>query len=174
MARGGSYHELGEHEKGLADRTTAIGLDPGSPLGWTARGNAYYLLGRYDEALADLLHAQKLDPNNADTRELAAKAQAMVDELVSRARAKEAAPETATVVLPGAPEPAPKPEPQPAAGRPPPRPSRLRRRRLKPAKLPLPAPRSIMPAAASSFRKIGTRRPSNNSPRRSSWILRSR
>ena len=40
------------------------------------------------------------------TREsLAAKAQAMVDQLVSRARAKEAAPETAVVVLPGAPSP---------------------------------------------------------------------
>jgi tetratricopeptide (TPR) repeat protein len=85
-------------------------LDPASPLGWTARGNAYFLLGRYDEALSDLLHAQRLDPDNADTRELAAKAQAMVDELVSRARATEVAPETGTVVLPGAPEPAPKPE----------------------------------------------------------------
>ena len=36
VARGGSYHLLGQHDKGIEDRTKAIGLQPGAALGWTA------------------------------------------------------------------------------------------------------------------------------------------
>jgi tetratricopeptide (TPR) repeat protein len=100
VARGGSYHLLGQHEKGFEDRTRAIGLSPASPLGWTARGDAYFLLERWDEALADLDQAVKLDPKNAETRKLRDVAQSHVDEKIKQARAKELAPETGHVKLP--------------------------------------------------------------------------
>jgi tetratricopeptide (TPR) repeat protein len=104
---------LGQHDKGLEDRTRAIGLAPSSPLGWTARGDAYFLLERWDEALADLDQAVKLDPNNAETRQLRALAQSHVDERVQQARVKELAPETGSVKLPVPPD-APAPSPAPA------------------------------------------------------------
>jgi len=136
LARGGSYHLLGEHEKGLADRTRAIGLSPGYAMAWAARGNAYFLLGRYDEALADLTQAEHLEPGNPETRRLRESAQQKVDEIIEQAKAKERAPETGKVTLPGAalpitpipaaPETPPQaetqPPPQPAAPPPPPAP----------------------------------------------------
>jgi len=91
---------LGQHDKGLEDRTRAIGLSPTSPLGWTARGDAYFLMERWDEALADLDQAVKLDPKNAETRKLRDLAQSHVDEKIKQARAKELAPETGRVNLP--------------------------------------------------------------------------
>jgi tetratricopeptide (TPR) repeat protein len=75
---------LGEHEKGLADRSMAIGLAPGYALAWEARGNAYYMLGPYPEALADLEEAQKLDPHNQETVKLAAVVKEKADEIAAR------------------------------------------------------------------------------------------
>jgi tetratricopeptide (TPR) repeat protein len=115
VARGGSYHLLGEHEKGLADRTRAIGLSPGYALAWAARGNAYMILQRYDSALADLTEAERLEPNNPDTRRVRELAQAKVDEIVAHAKAKELAPETGTVILPDVPAPKPEAPPKPEA-----------------------------------------------------------
>jgi tetratricopeptide (TPR) repeat protein len=119
VARGSSYHLLGQHEKGLQDRTTAIGLDPNSALAYMARGNALYLLGRYDEALSDLKRAVQLDPSNAETRGLQMQAEEQVKKTVSAALAKESKPDTGTVVLPGGPATVSKPntpeiKPQPA------------------------------------------------------------
>jgi tetratricopeptide (TPR) repeat protein len=115
VARGGSYHLLGDHEKGIADRTRAIGLSPGYALAWAARGNAYLLLGRYDEALADLTEAGRLDPNNADTRQVRELAQKKVDDIVAQAKTKELAAETGNVSLPGPPGAAPPPPPPASA-----------------------------------------------------------
>jgi tetratricopeptide (TPR) repeat protein len=100
VARGGSYHLLGQHQKGFDDRTRAIGLAPNSALGWTARGDAYYLLERWDEALADLDQAVKLDPDNAETRQLRNLAEKHVKDKIAEDKAKEAAPETQKVTLP--------------------------------------------------------------------------
>jgi tetratricopeptide (TPR) repeat protein len=91
---------LGQHDKGIEDRTRAIGLSPSSPLGWTARGYAYFLLERWDEALSDLDQAVKLDPKNAETKRLREEAQTHLDEKIKQAHAKELAPETVNVTLP--------------------------------------------------------------------------
>src|SRR5262249_30315047 len=100
VARGGSYHLLGEHDRGLADRTLAISIDPNFAVAYIARGNAYFLLNRWDEALADLSKGLSLDPNNADAQRLAVQAKAKVDEAIQRAMAKEKAPDSGVVVLP--------------------------------------------------------------------------
>ncbi|HXA52784.1 MAG TPA: tetratricopeptide repeat protein, partial [Candidatus Acidoferrum sp.] len=97
---GGSYHLLGQHEKGLADRTIAIRLNPSSAVAWTARGDAYFLLGRWDEALADLEQATRLDPANKETAQLKAVAKQHVDDTIAEAKANERVPETPNVTLP--------------------------------------------------------------------------
>src|SRR5262249_53844404 len=100
IARGGSYHLLGQHEKGLEDRTTAIRMNPNMAVAWTARGDAYFLLGRWDEALADLEQATKLDPSNKETQQLKLLAKSHVDEKIAEAKAKEAIPDTPKITLP--------------------------------------------------------------------------
>jgi tetratricopeptide (TPR) repeat protein len=138
IARGGSYHLLGQHDKGLADRTAAIRMNPTNSLPWTARGDAYFLLGRWDEALADFEQATRLDPSNRETAELKAVAKQHVDEAIAAATAREKKPETASVVLP----PPTTPEPTPAPPTPPP---------------PVPAAEAPPPAArrAPSVEKTG-------------------
>jgi tetratricopeptide (TPR) repeat protein len=100
VARGGSYHLMGQHDKGFEDRSKAIGLAPGLALGWTARGDAYFLLGRWDEALADLEQAVKLDPKNQETRQLMLMAKSKVDEKIKVQKAKEGTPDTESITLP--------------------------------------------------------------------------
>jgi tetratricopeptide (TPR) repeat protein len=75
VARGGSYHALGQHDKGIADRNEAIRLNPKLPEAWCARGNAYYLLGEYDKAIADLKTAMQLRPEFKDAAEVLALAE---------------------------------------------------------------------------------------------------
>jgi cytochrome c-type biogenesis protein CcmH/NrfG len=66
---------MDQHEKGLADRTEAIRLNPQSADGWFARGSAYYLLGNYQKADADLKEAVRLNPNSAEMKSILAKAE---------------------------------------------------------------------------------------------------
>src|SRR6185295_2127624 len=75
VARGGSYHQLGQHELGLADRSEAIRLSPTHAPAWLARGSAYFLLERFDKAAADLKEAVRLDPASTEARELLARAE---------------------------------------------------------------------------------------------------
>jgi tetratricopeptide (TPR) repeat protein len=157
VARGGSYHLLGQHDKGIEDRTRAIGLSPSAPLGWTARGYAYFLLERWDEALSDLDQATKLDPKNAEVKRLREEAQAHVDERIKQAHAKELAPETGNVTLPvsvDAPATpatvkaqAPVPAPTPAAAA-----TEVAKvpEPIKPAAAPLPAPPPVKHATTAA------------------------
>jgi tetratricopeptide (TPR) repeat protein len=103
VARGSSYHFLGQHDKGIADRTTAITLDPGSALAWTARGNAYFLLDRFDEAVSDLKQAARLDPNNRQVQDLLNLAEAKADQVLAQAVVKPTPVDTVSVRLPGTP-----------------------------------------------------------------------
>ena len=105
VARGSSYHFLGQHDKGIADRTTAITLDPASALAWTARGNAYYLLNRYTEAAHDLREAVRLDPGNRQVQELLDMAKGKVDQAAAAAIVKPPTSDTIAVTLPELPRP---------------------------------------------------------------------
>src|SRR4029077_14269957 len=98
------------------DRTHAIGLSPGYGLAWAARGNAYFIMGRWDDALSALTQAARVEPNNEETHRLREMAQTQVDEIVADAKAKEKAPETVKVELPGGEAAAT--APQPAAPQP--------------------------------------------------------
>jgi tetratricopeptide (TPR) repeat protein len=60
-----------------------------------------------------LTEAGRLDPDNADTRQIRELARKKVDDIVEQAKAKELAPETGKVSLPGTPGAQPKPEAQP-------------------------------------------------------------
>lgn len=73
--RGGSFHELGLHERGLADRSMAIKLKPNWAEAWFARGTAYFLLGDYVEALADLDQALRIKPEFVEASAVRERAQ---------------------------------------------------------------------------------------------------
>ena len=73
MARGGSYHQLGWHDRGIADRTEAIRLAPKMAEAWCARGSAYFLLGDYKHAAQDLGEALRLKPDYEEARAVLAK-----------------------------------------------------------------------------------------------------
>ncbi len=91
LARGGSYHQLGQHEKGLADRTKAIEMNPNMPDAWYARGSAYYLLGRYREAASDLSRALELQPDFPEAKNVFEKVKdKVVAQVVGEDRAKRA------------------------------------------------------------------------------------
>ena len=75
LARGGSYHQLGMHEKGLADRAEAIRLAPKMAEAWLARGSAYYLLGNYQDAVIDLKEALLLKPEDQEARSVLLKSE---------------------------------------------------------------------------------------------------
>ena len=66
--RGGSYHQLGMHAEGLADRSEAIRLKPNMAEAWCARGSAYFLLGDYRKAVDDLNEALRLMPDYQEAR----------------------------------------------------------------------------------------------------------
>ena len=74
LARGGSYHALGMHAQGLADRSEAIRLNPELAEAWCARGSAYFLLGEYEKAAEDLEHALRLKPDYQEASDVLAKA----------------------------------------------------------------------------------------------------
>ena len=74
LARGGSYHALGMHAQGLADRSEAIRLNPALAEAWCARGSAYFLLGDFEKAASDLEHALQLKPDYQEASEVLAKA----------------------------------------------------------------------------------------------------
>ena len=59
------YYHLGEHEKGLADFTQAIKLDPGFAMAYRARGAVYREQERWEEAARDYSKAIELEPGNA-------------------------------------------------------------------------------------------------------------
>ena len=63
------------HEKGLADRTKAIQLDPELPEAWYARGSAYYLMGDYAKARADMQEALRLRPSYEEAADVLKKAE---------------------------------------------------------------------------------------------------
>jgi tetratricopeptide (TPR) repeat protein len=62
--RGQAYVRKGEHERGIADFSEAIRLDPSDADGFRSRGSAYDDIEKYDLALADYDQALKLDPKN--------------------------------------------------------------------------------------------------------------
>ena len=121
IARGGSYHLMGQHEKGLADRTEAIRLNPKIADGWFARGSAYYLMGNFEKAESDLKEAVRLNPKSSEMSAVLAKAEARIHE-AKAAPQQEAKPvevksideKPAAVPVTIAP-PSPPPPPKPAA-----------------------------------------------------------
>jgi tetratricopeptide (TPR) repeat protein len=102
VARGGSYHAIGNHDQGLADRSEAIRLKPEMAEAWCARGSAYFLLGKYKEAADDLNHALRLKPDYQEARNVLARTQ----DAIARV---EAAPETPVIAAVSA-KPLPIPE----------------------------------------------------------------
>jgi lipoprotein NlpI len=64
--RGSAYREKGDLDRGIADHSKAIELDPKSPAFYFNRGYAYLLKGNYDGAIADQTMALqlKLHKNN--------------------------------------------------------------------------------------------------------------
>jgi tetratricopeptide (TPR) repeat protein len=100
---------VGEHEKGLEDRSEAIRLKPEMPEAWCARGSAFYLLGRYREAVEDLHHAVRLKPDYQEARNVLAKA----EDAIAKMEAVKDAPVLAAVAA----KPAPRAEPEIAAPR---------------------------------------------------------
>src|SRR5262249_44565006 len=101
IARGGSYHLMGQHEKGLADRTEAIRLNPRSADGWFARGSAYFLLGDLQKAVAGLRGAARLNPQNTEMHDVLTKAEARIEEMKKpQASTKPVDPAPATTLAP--------------------------------------------------------------------------
>jgi tetratricopeptide (TPR) repeat protein len=101
---------LGEHDKGLADRSKAIELDPQLPEAWFARGSAYYLLGDYAKAQSDIAQALRLRPEYKEAAEVFARAQKHLEES-KQAEAKNTAPALAPQGAPPVSVPAPAPAP---------------------------------------------------------------
>ncbi len=110
------------HDKGLADRTKAIELNPKIPEAWFARGSAYYLLGDYGKAKSDIAEALKLRPDYQEAAEVMAK----TEERLKEAKNVAPPPVARTVAPPGlvVPPPAPPapPEPKTVAAPPEPKP----------------------------------------------------
>lgn len=63
--RGIAYGSLGNHQKALADFSTAIHLDQKNANAYTGRSYAYLNIGNYNQAIADSNRAIELDPNNS-------------------------------------------------------------------------------------------------------------
>src|SRR5260370_11183268 len=80
IARGGSYHLMGQHENGLADRPEAIRVNAKMGDGWFARGSAYYLMGDFQKAESDLREAVRLNPKSSEMNAVLAKAEARIHE----------------------------------------------------------------------------------------------
>ena len=91
LARGGSLHALGQHDRGLADRTEAIRLNPDLAEAWCARGSAYYLLGKYEFAVVDLKQALRLQPAYKEASDVLKLTEERIAHLSAEDRAKQAA-----------------------------------------------------------------------------------
>jgi len=63
--RGNTWEREGEHDKAIADYTTAIHLNPELPTAFTNRGLAWCEKEEYEKAIADCSEAIRLDPHVA-------------------------------------------------------------------------------------------------------------
>ena len=66
--RGQAYHQMGEHDKALADFRSAISLSPSDPAPYLARGDLFNTLLEYDKALIDFDKALELSPASTSAR----------------------------------------------------------------------------------------------------------
>jgi tetratricopeptide (TPR) repeat protein len=130
------------HEKGLADRTKALELNPNLPEIWYARGSAYFLLGDFAKARDDLAQALRLRPDYTEASDVLKKAEARL------AEAKiEEAPRPVEAAKPVEVKP-PEPEVKPAAA--PPVESTPEPAQPQPAPKPVArVPRPVAPASAA-------------------------
>src|SRR5207248_7207072 len=65
--RGWLHLDSEEHDRAIADCTTAIGIDPKSADAYSVRGAAYDEVKQFDKAVADYTQACALEPDNADS-----------------------------------------------------------------------------------------------------------
>ena len=82
---------MGQHDRGLADRTEAIRLNPDLAEAWCARGSAYYLLGKYEFAVVDLRQALRLQPAYREASDVLKLTEARIAGMTAEDRAKQAA-----------------------------------------------------------------------------------
>jgi len=64
--RGTAWSFKGDNDRGIADYTEAILLDPKNAKAFNNRGNAWMFKGDNDRAIADFTEAIRLDPKNAE------------------------------------------------------------------------------------------------------------
>jgi tetratricopeptide (TPR) repeat protein len=114
IARGGSYHMMGQHEKGIADRTEAIRLSPLLADAWYARGSAYFLMGDFAKAVVDLKEAARLNPSDIRVAGVLAKAEAKLREAAQPVAATPAPAAAAAAPPPVQAQAPPAAKPQPA------------------------------------------------------------
>ena len=134
------------HEKGLADRTKALELNPNLPEIWYARGSAYYLLGDFAKARDDLAQALRLRPEYTEASDVLKKAEAKLAEAKLEETPKPVEAAKPVEVKP------PEPEVKPTAAPPPvaPAPKPAQPEPQQPAPKPVArVPRPVAPASAA-------------------------